>query len=443
MPDPKKMFLNKKIANSLFKTINYFDKKDKTNYDANYLVELEAQKYQNELLNKKNTTKSPTLGKAVTATKEKAVPVMLGNTVSTNQLESTRNEALYSPYESNFLTGSDIMPEYINNTESLKENTNSPFALSGKMKSLGVNLEMSNPIKLAPTAFNQGTVDENGRTYSGVVPVERDEKLWEVPNMPTDFTSRKPTTQYESVDTRPKKEAEGLMDTIEKDLKNQKTLGILGYGLQGASAAMDWISNENQPYSSAPKMMIPNRIGFTPTDIDPYNRKMDQTTAGYMKYLKETGNAQMLPSLYGMEDKRNEMYAQVTDANNKGQMQVDATNAQIEGTTNQMNAQLMSDYEKLKLTESQYKDQARRSNKQALFGSLAGIGKTLSGDSSQKLKLKAIKQAIDSGNIQLGMRMINDQFYDTGVGASSKREAEYYKSRYMDVMEKTKTEEEV
>ncbi len=200
-----------------------------------------------------------------------------------------------------------------------------------------------------------------------------------------------------------------MWDNLESDRKKQTLFGGLGYAAQGLSAVNDLINNSNQPDVPGTPMMIPHRIGYRDVDIEPYNRRMDQTIAAYKKYLMETGNASMIPSIIGdVIGKENEYNAQITQQNNQGRTQVDQFNAQAETQADQVNLQTAGQDKQLQMAANQYKDQAIRSNKQTLFGSIAGIGKTLGGSSSQKLKLDAIQSMITSGQYSQAMASINE-----------------------------------
>lgn len=189
-----------------------------------------------------------------------------------------------------------------------------------------------------------------------------------------------------------------MWENLKDEQNQQKLFGIGGYAMQGISALNDYVKNSQQPDIIGPSRLIANRIGYRPVDVEPYNRKMDQSVSGYKKYLMETGNANMIGGVVGNAmDKTNEFYAQTTDANNKGVMQVDQFNASSASATDAQNAQLEAEYQKMKMADKAYKDAATKSNKATIFGSVAGIGKTLASNSSQSLKLDVLSKMFAKG----------------------------------------------
>lgn len=196
------------------------------------------------------------------------------------------------------------------------------------------------------------------------------------------------------------KEAMSIYDKIVSDTKREKTLGLLGYGIQGVSALRDLAENANQEYSQPPNDVYNKRIEYKPVDIEPYIAKMEQSEAGYLKYLKETGNGHLIPSLMSMGSQKNELAAKMTEANNQKEVSIAGANAQSDLQTMQINQSLRSDYNKQKFAEMQYRDNSMRSNKSSIFGSIAGMISTGAGATSKELKLEAYKEAIAKGDMQ-------------------------------------------
>ena len=214
-----------------------------------------------------------------------------------------------------------------------------------------------------------------------------------------------PGTPSEEVNTE---EAMSIYDKIASDTKREKTLGLLGYGIQGVSALRDLAENASQEYSQPPNDVYNKRIEYKPVDIEPYIAKMEQSEAGYLKYLKETGNGHLIPSLMSMGSQKNELAAKMTEANNQKEVSIAGANAQSDLQTMQINQSLRSDYNKQKFAEMQYRDNSMRSNKGAIFGSIAGMISTGAGATNKELKLDAYKKAIEQGDTQLAFAILTD-----------------------------------
>ena len=204
-----------------------------------------------------------------------------------------------------------------------------------------------------------------------------------------------------------------IIDGLDNTRKREATLGMLAYGLQGLSALRDLNQNANQEYTEPPKPVLQQNIEYKPTDIKPYMDKIEQASAGYLKYLKETGNGSLIPSLMGMETQRNDLAAKITESNNQKEMAVDTANTQSNLQVQQLNQQLRSDYNRQRFAEMQYKDQAMNTNKQGIFGALSGILKTSAGSSSQDLKLRALKEYIKTADETKALAAIS-RFTQTG-----------------------------
>lgn len=196
-----------------------------------------------------------------------------------------------------------------------------------------------------------------------------------------------------------------------EDTKREKMLGLLGYGIQGVSALRDLAENVSQDYSQPPNDVYNKRIEYKPVDIEPYLNKMKESEAGYLKYLKETGNGNLIPSLMSYGSQKNELAAKMTEANNQKEIAIAGANAQSDLQTMQLNQQLRSDYNKQKFAEMQYRDNAIRSNKSAIFGSIAGAISTGAGATTKELQLDLYKERLAAGDIE-GARAIAYQMSD-------------------------------
>ena len=188
----------------------------------------------------------------------------------------------------------------------------------------------------------------------------------------------------------------------------EEIMGLLGYGVQGLSALRDLGENLNQEYSQPPNDIYNKRMEYKPVDIEPYMRNIEQSEAGYLKYLKETGNGHLIPSLMGTATQKNELAAKMTEANNQKELAVNSANAQSDLQVQQMNHQLRSEYEKLRFGEMQYRDNAIKSNKTGIFGALAGMLGTSSEARGNRLKLDIYNKALESGDINTAMSMLYD-----------------------------------
>lgn len=201
-----------------------------------------------------------------------------------------------------------------------------------------------------------------------------------------------------------------LIDEMDDSRKRESTLGMLGYGLQGLSALRDLNQNANQEYTEPPKPIILSKVEYKPTDAKPYMDKIEQASAGYLKYLKETGNGSLIPSLMGMETQKNDLAAKITETNNQKEVAIRNANSQTDMQTQELNSRLRSDYNRQKFSEMQYKDQAMNTNKQAIFGAISGLLKTYAGNSSQYLKLKAMKEYLETADDKSAWNMLSNMF---------------------------------
>lgn len=189
-------------------------------------------------------------------------------------------------------------------------------------------------------------------------------------------------------------ETEKLFNDYINSNKRNTAMGIAGEGIQMASAIGDYIHNSQQPSLPRPSMVIGTHVPYHPIDTTNYDNKLNEAIAGYKKHLNETGNSHMIPSLIGMEDKRNEMYANVANMNTQDQARVDATNASTDLQTQQVNSNINNEYTKEQIASNQYKDASMRSNKGLFFNSVAGIGANIAGSNENDLKAKLIQHAI-------------------------------------------------
>ena len=193
---------------------------------------------------------------------------------------------------------------------------------------------------------------------------------------------------------------------LKDDEQRQKLFGITGYATQGVTALADMISNSRQPDLPKPNHIIPNTIGYRNVDVTPYLNTLNQAGADYKKYLNETGNADKLPEISAnIMDKINQYYGQVTAQNNQGMNQTDQFNAQTNNQVAAQNSSIDSNAIQQQMAANQYRDAAIRSNKADLFGSVAGIGKTMSGDEQQKLRM-FMYQKLLNGNLDSNTRSI-------------------------------------
>ena len=243
----------------------------------------------------------------------------------------------------------------------------------------------------------------------------------EIPNDEADFLAglkTRPLNRMPSIEYKPKFKNPTNIDDVNQvfipdankektfyekgidDTKREKLLGLLGYGIQGVSALRDLAENVNQDYSQPPNDVYNKRVEYKPVDIEPYLNKMKESEAGYLKYLKETGNGNLIPSLMSYGSQKNELAAKMTEANNQKEIAIAGANAQSDLQVMQLNQQLRSDYNKQKFAEMQYRDNAIRSNKAAIFGSIAGALSTGAGAKSKEIKLEAYKQLLASGDVK-------------------------------------------
>lgn len=195
----------------------------------------------------------------------------------------------------------------------------------------------------------------------------------------------------------PPEKEKTIFDRITSDTEREKTFGLLGYGIQGVSALKDLHENMSQNFSQPPNDVYNKRIEYKPVDIEPYLNKMQQSEAAYLKYLKETGNGNLIPSLMSYGSQKNELASKLTEGNNQKEIAVAGANAQSDFQAMQLNQQLRSDYNKQKFAEMQYKDAAIKSNKSAIFGSIAGMLSTSAGATNKEIKLDAYKKLIEAG----------------------------------------------
>ncbi len=184
-----------------------------------------------------------------------------------------------------------------------------------------------------------------------------------------------------------------IQEFIDNNERN-KTMGIVGAGTQALSAAASFISNSNQPHMPRPAMVIGSHLPYNPIDTTSYDKKLDENISEYKKHLTESGNSHLIPSLIGMEDKRNEMYANVSNANNQDKARVDAANANNDMTTQQINSGINNEYTKSRMQENAMRDASKRSNMNLFFNSIGGIGSNIAAADEQTMQAKLIKNAI-------------------------------------------------
>lgn len=258
--------------------------------------------------------------------------------------------------------------------------------------------------KLNRTFQNKDLVDEKGNINYRLL---KDEELVGI-NNPTklgikvgkgnlNIKTVTPETTEINTDVSKEKTQQSIYDKIASDTEREKTFGLLGYGIQGVSALKDLHENMSQSYSQPPNDVYNKRIEYKPVDIEPYLNKMQQSEAAYLKYLKETGNGNLIPSLMSYGSQKNELASKLTEGNNQKEIAVAGANAQSDFQAMQLNQQLRSDYNKQKFAEMQYKDAAIKSNKSAIFGSIAGMLSTGAGATNKEIKLDAYKKLIEAG----------------------------------------------